>query len=122
MTSSQTEIVVQAQLDAYNARDIAALMKTYAVDAQIFEHPNTLLAEGAEAIRVRQSERFKEPNLYAKLQNRIASGDTVIDHELIRRTFPEGPGTLELVAIYRVENGRIQTAWFISGKKELDAR
>ena len=97
-------------------------MRTYADDAQVFEHPNTLLAEGADAIRARQVERFKEPNLHAALQNRIVSGDTVIDHELVRRTFPEGPGTLELVAIYRVENARIKAAWFISGKKTLEAR
>ena len=120
--SSSAEIIVQAQLDAYNARDIAALMRTYADDAQVFEHPNTLLADGADAIRARQVERFNEPNLHAALQKRIVAGATVIDHELIRRTFPEGPGTLELVAIYRVENDRIKAAWFISGKKTLEAR
>ena len=33
------EQVVQAQLDAYNARNIDAFLATYAVDAQLFEHP-----------------------------------------------------------------------------------
>ena len=33
------EAVVQQQLDAYNARDIDALIAIYAADAQMFEHP-----------------------------------------------------------------------------------
>ena len=38
--------VVQAQLDAYNAKDIDALMATYAPDAQQFTLHGALLAEG----------------------------------------------------------------------------
>jgi hypothetical protein len=33
--------VVQRQLDAYNAKDIDALMQTYAADAQQFEFPTS---------------------------------------------------------------------------------
>ncbi len=116
------EAVVQRQLDAYNARDIDALMDTYAVDVQTFEHPATLLADGAAALRQRQIVRFQEPNLHARLINRIVSGNTVIDHEQVTRTFPEGPGTLDLIAIYEVRNGKIAKAWFISGAKALEAR
>jgi putative hydrolase of HD superfamily len=46
-------------------------------------------------------------------------GNTVIDHELITRTFPEGPGTLEIVAIYEVQNGKIAKATFITGAKRI---
>ena len=38
--------VVQAQLDAYNAHDVAALVAIYADKAQQFQHPDVLLAEG----------------------------------------------------------------------------
>ena len=38
--------VVQRQLDAYNARDLDALIATYAADARQYEHPATLLAPG----------------------------------------------------------------------------
>ncbi len=116
------EAVVQRQLDAYNARDIDALMATYADDVQVFEHPATLLANGAAEFRVRQTLRFKEPNLHARLVNRIVAGHMVIDHENITRTFPEGTGTLEMVGIYEVQDGRIAKAWFISGAKTLDPR
>ena len=114
------ETVIQRQLDAYNAHDIEALMATYANDAQQFEHPAKLLASGAKEIRERFASRFTEPNLHAKLINRIVAGNTVIDHEHVTRTFPEGPGKIELVAIYEVQNEKIAKAWFILGAKTLD--
>ena len=117
---SEPESVVQRQLDAYNARDIEALMATYAGDGQQFEHPSKLLASGLAAVRERFIARFKEPNLHAVLLNRIVMGGVVIDHEKITRTFPEGRGQIELVAIYEVQNGRIAKATFISGPKTLE--
>ena len=116
------EAVVQRQLDAYNARDIQALMATYAADAQIFEHPSKLVGSGAAALRERFAARFKESNLHAHLRNRIVMGNTVVDHELVTRTFPEGTGTLECVMIYEIQNGRIARAWSIAGAKLLDMR
>lgn len=112
--------VVQRQLDAYNARDVEGLLATYADDAQLFEHPSTLLATGSAGLRARFTLRFKEPNLHATLINRIVSGTTVVDHERITRTFPEGPGTLEAVMIYEVRGGRIARSWAVAGPKTLD--
>ena len=123
MTLSTTpESVVQRQLDAYNARDIDALMATYADDAQQFEYPATLLVSGAVQVRERTSARFQETNLHARLIRRIVVGQVVIDHEEVTRTFPEGTGKIELVAIYEVRDGRIATARFIYGTKTLDPR
>ena len=112
--------VVQRQLDAYNARDVDALLAIYAPDAKTFEHPATLVAAGSAELRERFAARFAEPNLHARLVHRIATGRFVIDHEVVTRTFPEGPGTLELVATYEVVNGRIQNAWFLAGAKILN--
>ena len=47
-------------------------------------------------------------------------GNMVIDHERVTRTFPDGPGTAELVMIYQVENERIANAWVIAGAIKLD--
>ena len=116
------EAVVQRQLNAYNARDIEALMATYAEDAQQFEHPSKLLASGSAEIRERFLGRFKEPNLHAQLLNRIVAGNMVIDHEQVTRTFPEGTGKIDLVAMYEVQNGKIAKAWFIFGAKTMDAK
>ena len=124
MTSSQTpaQAVIQRQLDAYNARDVDAIMATYADDAQQFEHPATLLASGPAQIRERFVARFQEANLHARLVHRIVAGNRVIDHEIVTRTFPEGAGQIELVAIYEVSNGRISKAWFMPGAKTLDLK
>lgn len=116
------ETLIQKQLDAYNARDLDALMATYAGDAQQFEHPDKLLASGAAQIRERFIARFKEPNLHAVLIKRIVAGNVVIDHEHVTRTFPEGTGKVELVCIYEVRDRKIARAWFIFGARTLDAK
>ena len=109
--------LIQRQLDAYNARDLDAILATYADDAEQFEHPSTLLAKGLAQLRERFAARFKEPNLHAELLRRIVMGNIVIDHERVTRTFPEGPRQMELVAIYHLHNNKIAKAWFITAPK-----
>lgn len=121
--TAAAEAVVQAQLDAYNAKDIEAFMRCWSGDAQVFAHPDTLLADGAAAIRARHLVRFQEPNLFGRLISRMAVGDaagtTVVDREIVSRTFPEGPGRVDVIAIYRVTAGRISRAWFAMGEPQL---
>ena len=106
----QPSAIVQRQLDAYNARDLDMLLSIYAPDAQQFEHPGKLAASGAAQIRERMAVRFQEPNLHARLVQRVVMGNLVIDHEHVTRTFAEGPGSVDVVAIYEVVDGRIQSA------------
>ena len=113
------EAIIQRQLDAYNARDLGTLLEIYADDAELYEHPATLLARGTAALRARFLARFQELNLHAELRRRIAMGNFVIDHEVVTRTFPEGPGTLEVVMIYEVQAGRIAKSWSLPGAKTL---
>jgi hypothetical protein len=113
--------VVQRQLDAYNARDVDALLATYAPDARQYEHPATLLATGADEMRARFALRFQEPDLYARLVQRVVMGKLVMDHEVVTRNFPEGKGWIELVAIYEVVDGRIRSQSVQLGAKQLDA-
>lgn len=122
VSSSSPEAIVQAQIEAYNARDIDAFMATYAEDAQLFEHPGKLLAAGSAQLRERYAARFKDPNLHGVIVKRIVMGNVVVDHERVTRTFPEGSGVLDAVAIYEVENGKIAKVWLILGPKTLDAK
>ena len=110
---------MQRQLDAYNAKDIDAWLATYAPDARQFEHPAKLVASGHAEMRARTAVRFTEPNLHAKLLQRSVMGNVVIDHEDLTRTFADGPGHVELVCIYLVEGGLIQTASFVFGPPVL---
>jgi GNAT superfamily N-acetyltransferase len=116
------ETVVQRQLDAYNAHDIDTLIGTYSEDAELFEYPATPLASGSIGLRERFASRFTEPNLHAQLLRRIVMGSVIIDHESVTRTFAEGVGTVELVAIYEVRDGRIARATFISGPQTLTSK
>jgi hypothetical protein len=119
-STSENETIVQRQLDAYNAKDIDAFMACWAGDAKIFAHPDTLLADGAAAIRARHEIRFREPNLYGRLLQRMSAGNTVVDREVVTRTFPEGPGRVDVIAIYELAAGRIARAWFVMGEPVLE--
>lgn len=112
--------IVQRQLDAYNARDLDAVLATYAPDARQFAHPATLLAVGAADMRERMAQRFAEPNLHARLLQRVVMGNIVIDHEEVTRTFPEGAGRVDMVAIYEIVDGKIQSASVQVSNKRLD--
>ena len=111
--------VVQAQLDAYNAKDLDALMATYAPDAQQFAIHGALLAQGQDQIRPRYQERFAEPDLHARLITRSVIGNFVTDVEIVTRNFPEGRGTVEMLCVYEVIDGRIVRASFAAGEKRL---
>ena len=118
---SEAELPVQGQLDAYNACDIGAFMQWWADDCAYYEFPNRLLASGAAEVRRRHVDRFKEPNLHGRLLKRITVAGVVVDQETVTRTFPDGPGEVDVIAIYEVENGRIAKAWFKMGPPRLHA-
>jgi hypothetical protein len=113
--ANHPEHVVARQLDAYNVRDIDGFMSNWAEDAQYFEHPATLLAQGAAEIRSRHLLRFEEPDLFGRLIHRVVIGSKVIDQEKVTRNFAAGIGELDVVAIYEVLDGKICKAWFITG-------
>ena len=121
MNTSSPLAVVQAQLDAYNAKDLDALMHTYAPGAQQFVLHGALLAQGHDQIRPRYQERFAEPDLQARLLNRTVMGNIVTDLEIVTRNFPEGLGTVEMLCVYEVVEGRIARASFATGEKRLSA-
>jgi putative hydrolase of HD superfamily len=119
MQNTSPLAVVQAQLDAFNAKDIDALMRSYAPDAEQFALHGERLAQGHGELRPRYIARFTEPDLHARLLSRTVMGNIVTDLELITRNFPEGVGTLEMLCIYEVVDGRIQRASFAPGATTL---
>ena len=117
--SNDVIAVIQAQLDAFNARDIAGLMATYAPDAEQYQLHGSLLARGHEQMRPRYLARFDEPDLHARLVSRTVMGNVVVDLEVITRNFPDGLGTLEMLCIYEVADGLIQKASFAPGRTTM---
>jgi hypothetical protein len=53
--------------------------------------------------------RFNLPHLHATVVARIASGNTVVDHEHVVGL---GDAMVEAIAVYRVDGDRITTVWF----------
>ena len=119
MTPLCPSAVVQAQLDAYNAKDVDALMHTYAPDATQFALHGDLLAQGHAQIRPRYEVRFQEPDLHARLLSRTVLGNFVTDLEIVTRNFPEGKGTVEMLCVYEVIDGRIVRASFATGETRM---
>ena len=70
----------------------------------------------------RAHSRFKEPNLFGRLVKRMVIGNKVVDQEVVTRTFPEGTGRIDVIAIYEVKGDKIVNAWFILGPPVLDAK
>jgi len=48
-------------------------------------------------------------------------GNLVIDHETVSRTFADGPGKVDLVAIYEVVDGLIRSQTVQVSNQRLDA-
>ncbi len=114
--------VVQQQLDAYNRHDIEALMATYATDIKVYEYPDKVILDGAAKVRERYAQLFADGVLHARLGNRIAIGQRVIDHEFVTRTFADGVGVKQWVAIYDVQDGKIVRVSLIPGPVEMNAK
>lgn len=112
---ASAQSIVQDQLDAYNAHDVTALTALYADDAELFQHPATLLATGSVEIRARFASRFATARPHALLLKRIVAGQIVIDHETVTSLVGDGTESANMVAMYQVEGERIAKAWFMSG-------
>ncbi|WP_199096325.1 nuclear transport factor 2 family protein [Dyella sp. ASV21] len=112
--------VIQRQLEAYNRKDIDALLATYAPDAEQYVLHGDRLAKGHAQLRQRMLARFAEPNLHARLLSRTVMGAVVVDLEEVTRNFPEGNGRMEMLCVYEVVEGRIARASFALGTPTLE--
>lgn len=105
------EDLAQRQLNAYNLRNIEAFLEPYADDIEIYMFPDKLQAKGKEAMRQGYESMFQNtPNLHCELVNRMVKGNTVIDYERVQF----GNETVEAIAIYHIENGKIKKVYFIN--------
>jgi hypothetical protein len=103
--------VVNAQLDAYNARDVAAFAATYAEDACIYHMPHSklLLRGRGQIAEYYGGTVFKVAGLRAHILSRQVIGNKVIDHECAVGIRPE---PVDIMAVYEVHGGLIQAVWF----------
>ncbi len=110
---------VERQLAAYNKKDAEEWAATYTIDAVQRSIDGEILATGRADIQNKIAARFLEPDLKATLLERKIYENTVIDHELIIRNFPEGLGSVEMLCIYTIENNLIKSGIFKVFNKNL---
>ncbi len=118
-TDRTPEQCAQAQLDAYNARDIDAFAEVYAETIQLIALPSgEVFCNGIEELRARYGKQFHDhPELHCRLVSRVVCQPFVIDEEDVTGLRSDGP--VHAVATYECRNGMIQRAWFL---REEDAQ
>jgi uncharacterized protein (TIGR02246 family) len=103
--------IAQAQLDAYNAQDLDAYVGFFAEDCIIAPINGQPSETSRDAIKARYAKAFDQfPQNKAVLKNRIAVGNTVVDHELVIRA--PGGEQFEIIAIYSFKDGLISRVDF----------
>ena len=111
-TNSISYKLAEAQLVAYNNRDIEAFLIPYSDSIEIYQYPNKLLSKGKESMRVEYAKMFQQtPNLHCNLVKRMVLGNTVIDEESV--VFSKTAPPFKAIAIYTVQNNKIQRVTFI---------
>ncbi len=96
---------VEAQLVAYNARDVEAFVACYTVDCAIDDGAGARLMAGHAEMRARYRALFDgSPNLHCDVVHRTRIGDYVIDEESISGRLPGTmPELKRAVVIYRID-------------------
>jgi hypothetical protein len=108
------EEIVDAQVAAYNARDIDAFLRCYGPDTVVRGFPSgTELADrSGPAFGARYRSLFEaSPNLRAEIVSRVVRDRIVIDHERVSGF--RGDAVIEAVVIYEVGPEVIGRVWFL---------
>jgi hypothetical protein len=105
--------VVQRQLDAYNAHDLAGFAAAFSDSVQVYRMPATqpAILGKAQLAEFYAKHRFNVPGLRAELVERMVVGNKVVDHEFIHGL---GNSVTEGVAVYQVVDELITSVWFFS--------
>ena len=111
MQSNPNIDIAGKQLDAYNAQDLDTYVSFFAENCVVSGLNGTPTETSRAAIKARYAKAFAQfPENKAVLKNRIAVGNTVVDHELVIRA--AGGEQFEIIAIYTFKDGLISRVDF----------
>ena len=107
--------IAERQFDAYNAHDLELFLVNFADSVKAYRMPTLepAIVDKAALRDFYATQRFNLPTLRAELLSRIVLGNKVIDHERISGLKDQ---PVEMVAIFEVSQGLIQTVWFFSAE------
>jgi uncharacterized protein (TIGR02246 family) len=113
--SAETE-VVDAQIEAFRARDIERFLAHYADDASVVTFDGTVMFGTKDIMREAYGRLFADsPDLRVTIAGRVTEGEFVVDEEhLSGFHFGDMPTDLVSVAVYRVRNGKITRLMLLS--------
>jgi uncharacterized protein (TIGR02246 family) len=103
--------VVQAQVEAYNARDLERFVALFADDVVVERRPGgATVARGRDELRRVYGALFAaNPELKATIVRRVVQGAQVVDHEVV--TGIRDRPNLKAIATYEVREGLIRRVW-----------
>jgi len=109
--SLSPEQLAQAQLDAYNAKDLDAFCACYSPTVKVWHPPEAQpRLDGMAAFRERYAHGpFALPQVQAEVTQRLVLGNTVVDHEIVHGR--EG-SPLQVAVVYRCKEGLIDEVFF----------
>lgn len=105
--------IVQRQLDAYNLRDLDLFLENFSDDVRLFRPPlgEPTMVGKAQLRDFYSNQRFNKVNLRAELISRTVLGNKVFDRE---RVWGVADTPIEMVAVFEVRDGLIQSLWSFS--------
>ncbi|MEO8827955.1 SgcJ/EcaC family oxidoreductase [Lapillicoccus sp.] len=108
--------VIQAQVDAYNARDAEAFANCYSESATVIGPDGSVMMTGRDAIASVYGQLFAQsPDLHVEIGTRISAGDWVVDEEDASGINFEGmPPAMHALIVYHVSEGRIDRAQMLA--------
>ena len=112
----EIEKIVQAQLEAYNKRDLNEFISYYSKDIEIYNFlENKPFLNGQFELKKNYEDVFNNsPKLNAIILNRIVYDNKVIDHEQV--TGRKGVDLIDVVVIYEMKDNLIHKVYFIRNK------
>ncbi len=108
MADRTPEETVQANLDAYNAKDIAAFTASYSTEAKFCKIDGTVLLADREAIAAFHQKFFVgNPGAHCQILQHVVMGPFVVDHQQIT---VEGRPPMNVMLVSEVRDGLIVRA------------
>jgi hypothetical protein len=96
---------VEAQLEAYNARDIQRFVACFTEDVCVEDGAGTCLMSGIEEFRMRYATMFDaNPKLHCEVRQRMRAGVYVVDEEYVTG---RGEETLHVIVEYTLRGHHI---------------
>ena len=101
--------VVDAQIEAYRAKDVGRFFSHYADDAAVVLFDGTPMFPNKQVMREQYGKLFADsPDLYLTIANRMTAGEFVVDEEHVSGMhFGDMRAEMTALSVYRVTDGKI---------------